>query len=206
MDKPNIVEIRVREICKDKGLRMADLAARVGMTQSNLIASIRKNPKLNTLDEIAKALGVEAYQFFSKDAPTRPSGVVMVDGKVYTISEPSYQTVQLPSYMDFQDLRKDIASFVKDATDGENIKSICGLVETFEMFTLVYYPTMKQFFLTLCYGKGKSIAINYDYEEYMTGVEIPRYNYSEVAMDIINDIEGAAIQKQTSFEDNKDNL
>ena len=52
------VEENLREICRRKGLRLSDVADRVGTGQSNLINSVKGNPKLSTLQGIADALNI----------------------------------------------------------------------------------------------------------------------------------------------------
>jgi transcriptional regulator with XRE-family HTH domain len=54
--------LRVREICKEKRVSMADIAKRMGITYQALYASVEGNPSLSTLERIADALGVEVVE------------------------------------------------------------------------------------------------------------------------------------------------
>ena len=72
------MENGVKEICKSKGLRMSDLAERVGMAQSNLSTTLRRNPKLSTLKDIADALGIRVSDIIDPQRATSEAGVVIV--------------------------------------------------------------------------------------------------------------------------------
>ena len=55
--------LRIKDVCKEKGVSINDLAERVDMSRvsiSNMIAG-RQNPPIDTLDKIADALGVETW-------------------------------------------------------------------------------------------------------------------------------------------------
>lgn len=55
--------LRIKEVCKETGVSINDLAERVGMSRvsiSNMIAG-RQSPPVDTLEKIADALGVEAW-------------------------------------------------------------------------------------------------------------------------------------------------
>lgn len=60
------MDLRVKEIAKAKGMQMQQLADILGFTRTNLTASINGNPTLSTLENIAKALGVEVTELFSE--------------------------------------------------------------------------------------------------------------------------------------------
>ena len=96
------MESRIRELVKAKGLRMSDLANRCGMTQSNLISSIRSNPKLSTLELIAEALGIKVSDIIDPERAINEMGIVVIDGQTYVLSKPSPKVVQLLRHIRFQ--------------------------------------------------------------------------------------------------------
>ncbi len=53
------MEFRIKEICKEKGILIKDLAQMVGITDVGLRQSLNGNPTIGTLEKIANALGVE---------------------------------------------------------------------------------------------------------------------------------------------------
>lgn len=61
---------RIKEICRDKGILMKDLAERLGITPTGLSKSIgQEYPQLQTLERIAAALDVEVADLFTPAVP-----------------------------------------------------------------------------------------------------------------------------------------
>lgn len=60
--------LRIHSICKEKGMTLQELAANLGITYQSLYESIKGNPSLKRLQEIASALGVEVIDLFEKEA------------------------------------------------------------------------------------------------------------------------------------------
>lgn len=59
------MELRVKEICKAKGIQMQELADKLGITRITLTRNINGNPTLDTLRKIAEALNVEVSELFA---------------------------------------------------------------------------------------------------------------------------------------------
>ena len=59
------MELRVKELCKEKGLQMQELADKLGITRITLTRNIRGNPTISTLENIAAALGVSVPELFA---------------------------------------------------------------------------------------------------------------------------------------------
>lgn len=58
--------LRVQTICKEKGLAMQELAARLGITYQSLYDSINGNPTLKRLQSIAEVLEVDITELFEE--------------------------------------------------------------------------------------------------------------------------------------------
>lgn len=57
-------QLRIKEICSEKGISIVELAKRIGMSRvsiNNMVAG-RQSPPVSTLDKIAEALGVETWE------------------------------------------------------------------------------------------------------------------------------------------------
>lgn len=193
------VEENLREICRRKGLRLSDVADRMGSGQSNLISSVKGNPSLAKLDEIANALQVSVSELLTM-RPEAAQGIVIIGGQTYQISKPATAVVQIPAYDRYDALREDMKEFIKKAMEKEHASSKVGLLETMEVFTLVYDPNAAKFILTLCYADGKTATIVYDKLEYCDWKEndtdeTVKWDLADVTQDIINDIEGYAPTK-----------
>jgi transcriptional regulator with XRE-family HTH domain len=65
------MKYRVKEICKSKGLRMEDLAQKLGITRNALTNSLARNITISNLERIASALNVSITELF--DIPSNTS-------------------------------------------------------------------------------------------------------------------------------------
>ena len=72
------MELRIKEILKQKRMTMNDLALKLGINRVSLSVSVRKdaNPQMDTLNKIANSLGVELYELFER----KEKGIPEVSG------------------------------------------------------------------------------------------------------------------------------
>jgi len=188
------VEENLREICRRKGLRLSDLAERMGVGQSNLISSVKGNPKLSTLQDIAGGLNISITELLTL-RPAMAEGIVILGGQTYQLSKPASITVQLPSYNRYDTLRDEIKEFVMKSTASCTSATKMGLLETLEVFSLVYDHNAAKFTLSLCYADGKTLTCAYDKLEFcewnqkVSNDDAP-WDIKAISEEIINDIEG----------------
>lgn len=189
------MELRILEICKAKGLKLSDLANRMGTDPSNLNAALKGNPTLGKLQSIADALGVNVYDLFKK--PKEESvGSINVNGQVFRISMPPVSMVQLPGYNHYDELRVKVKSFVHRCIEKQLDDALCGMVETHEFFTLSYDKTAGSFSLSICYGNGQMLSFRYSIDDYSKwDSEVQTWDVLEVSSSIINELEEAVLLK-----------
>ena len=60
------MNLKVKEICKSKGLTITQLAGKLNIKQESLSRAINGNPTIETLDKIASALGVPVSDLFDE--------------------------------------------------------------------------------------------------------------------------------------------
>lgn len=163
------MELRIKELLKERGLTIKEVAEKIGMDASNLNSSIKKNPKLSTLIDIANAVGCDISELFRarEEAPKRHESqepIIMLGGEVYRLA-PARDIVKLPVYTDYSVFRSNLKGFLQRAAkqrkEGEPF-SLTGMLGTFEVFTLLYAPEQEYFYLTLCYKNGKTLSYSYD--------------------------------------------
>lgn len=65
--KLHIMDFRIKEILKERGILFKELAEKLGITDIALRASLSGNPTIGTLQKVADALGVPVTELF---APT----------------------------------------------------------------------------------------------------------------------------------------
>lgn len=58
--------LRVKDICKEKGITLADLAKKMGLSPSGLSMALNRNMTLEVLKKIADALEVNISELFEK--------------------------------------------------------------------------------------------------------------------------------------------
>ena len=188
------IEQNLREICKLKGLKISDVAERMGVGQSNLIYSLKGNPTISKLGDVAEALQVSVSELITM-RPDSSQGLVIVDGNTYQITKPANSTVQLPSFSRYDILRSEVKDFIRKSIKGSSTTTKMGLVQTMEFFSLVYDPESAKFYLSLCYADGKTIVSSYDKMEYAVwpkdeSNDESSWNIKEVTEAIISDLEG----------------
>lgn len=62
-----MVTENIKQIAKDKGVTLSDLAAKIDMTESGMYAMFRNNSiKISTLEKISEVLNVSILSFFEE--------------------------------------------------------------------------------------------------------------------------------------------
>jgi len=197
------IEQNLRELVKAKGLKLSDIADRMGTTVSNLLSSVKGNPTISKLQDIANALQISVSELLTK-SPEKALGVAIIDGKAFQLSNPASSTVQLPIYDRYDTLREEIKTFIKKCVEESERATKMGLVETMEVFSLVYDPDATKFFLSLCYADGRTLTNAYDKYEYCDwdkskAEDDAPWDLACITEEIINDIEGYVPTKLLSL-------
>ena len=78
--------MRIKEVCKEKGVKIMDLSTMIGVSQTNTsnIINGKVNPSLETLEKIASALNVRITELFEE--PTNINGYIELDGTIHKVS------------------------------------------------------------------------------------------------------------------------
>lgn len=76
--------LRIKEICKEKELKMSDLANKLGISPVSLSAAINGNPTVAWLQKVADILEVEVSDLIERKEPP-VSGFIMVGDETYII-------------------------------------------------------------------------------------------------------------------------
>ena len=77
------VDSRVKELCRDKNMTLAEIAEKIGVSASSLSQIMKGNPTLSKLQDIASALDVSVAELFD----TQPKNTITCPhcGKPITI-------------------------------------------------------------------------------------------------------------------------
>ena len=81
-------ELRVKEMLKERGIKMYQLAEMIGITPESVTRALMRNPQFSTLKAIADALGVPVRELFStqRAEPNIVRGTVVIGTFVYDIN------------------------------------------------------------------------------------------------------------------------
>lgn len=166
------MELRVKELCREKGLKMSDLANRMCMDQANLTASLKGNPTLARLTDVAKNLGVEVYELFhEKKESERIDGFVELEGETVRIRnvadwmQATCRIISLPYYSKVSDMRKAVHDFVhRCVRDMELQSSLFGCVLGAETFNISFHSediegVENGVFILTCFGSNDTIKL-----------------------------------------------
>ena len=73
----------IKRVAKEKGMTMAEIAEKLGISPINLSTSLNRNPTLKRLKEVADVLGVPVRELFKDDDIVR--GYIEFDGHIERI-------------------------------------------------------------------------------------------------------------------------
>lgn len=82
------MKLRIKEIAKNKGIQLKDVAEKMKIAQESLTRAIHGNPQLDTLEKIANALEVQITELFPLP-PHSIKGYLEIDGVVHKIDNKS---------------------------------------------------------------------------------------------------------------------
>ena len=194
------MELRIDELLEERGIRKADLARKTGLTQSNLNSAIKGgNPTVGTLEKIAKAMEVEVYELLTDRLPSRPEGIVYMDGAAYAMVKMP-NIVQIRHYPDTTELCDAMEVFIENHIGGAQIASFCGIYGT-DAFCVIYDPAGENARLLLSVTSGVSNAYNIgfyidEYQAEMDEAGHVNYDCKAIIDELLHEIEGIDRGKQ----------
>ena len=89
-EKIGIEELRVKEILKERGMKMYELAEQMNIAPESLTRALQRNPQYSTLKTIADTLGVSVRDLFKGDdtqvSNNEMRGCSVHEGEMYTFN------------------------------------------------------------------------------------------------------------------------
>lgn len=161
------------QILKEKGMRMSNLAAKLGMDQSNLSKKLKKDPKLSLIESISTALDVPISTFFPDQSPAEPAGFLDMGGKRFALVPLPEETEQVQK-----------ASLVTpDLSPGELQDRICSLAQqcSEDGKTRAFYGFLHGHLVVLFHdGPSKRyLLLFWEKDGHITHRDYPSYNRGE---------------------------
>ena len=92
-EKTGIEELRVKEILKERGMKMYELAEKMQIAPESLTRALQRNPQYTTLKTIADTLGVSVRDLFRGEsvsaADNELRGCIFHKGEMFTFNSRS---------------------------------------------------------------------------------------------------------------------
>lgn len=173
-----MARIIIREILKEKGISIKELALGIGVTPS-AVSQILANPNISIqqLERIANAIGVDVMDLFAENF-SYINGYIETGNEIYPIkSREQFMTVidkvdgiiHIPSYPREDMYKNRIKDFCNISINEHNDNSIMMRYGINKVFTLSYDAGSEKFSLTLCIGQGEIKFKIFDVNEFKTG-------------------------------------
>lgn len=92
-EKTGIEELRVKEILKERGMKMYELAEKMQIAPESLTRALQRNPQYTTLKTIADTLGVSVRDLFKGESVSATDnemrGCIFHKGEMFTFNSRS---------------------------------------------------------------------------------------------------------------------
>lgn len=89
-EKTSIEELRVKEILKERGMKMYELAEQMNIAPESLTRALQRNPQYSTLKTIADTLGVSVRDLFKGESTSAADdemrGCIFHKGEMFTFN------------------------------------------------------------------------------------------------------------------------
>ncbi len=80
------MELRIKEVCKEKGVQLKEVAEKMGIAPESLSRIIKGNPQIETLEKVALALEVDITDLFYKSNSTIVTGYLEYKNEIKKIN------------------------------------------------------------------------------------------------------------------------
>lgn len=187
--KTGDMELKIDKILADKGMRMADLASKLDVDQSNLTKSLLNNPKLSRLKEVAEALDVSVQDLFPDTTPSIKEGVLRVGSRHFALVP--VDIPEKPFHFNSGNFFAEIEAFVLRCIKYTKTVSFSGVYNENYPFALIYDAQSRRLFVSFAPAAKDYNTFVYELQkdsivqQYVTDESVANY----IARNIVNDIE-----------------
>lgn len=154
---------------KERGMKMSDLAIKLGVNQSNLTKCLDGNPTLSRLSDISEALGVSIQELFPEVhaaepiAPVPHVGVLKMDGKRFgliPLEDDETKTLLDTLSLTADELEEKIADYVKECNIDGKTRAFFGILS--DRPIVFFYDQKSQRYLLLSQAdNGEASILDY---------------------------------------------
>lgn len=177
-----MARIIVREVLREKGISIKELATKMGVTPSAVSQLLANpNPSIIQLERIAHHIGVNVFDLFSENL-SYINGFIEVDNKIYSIKNReqlinlTYKVegiVQIPPFFSEERTKEDIKEFIHFAICEKRNDARMMRYGVNKVITLSYDTNTQMISLTQCVGKGEIKFKTFSLIEYLVDEGMP---------------------------------
>lgn len=77
------LSIRVKELCRQRGMQLKDLAQKMGVAPESLSRAINGNPQLSTITSIAANLDIDIAKLFTEKESMTLNAIIVYKDRTY---------------------------------------------------------------------------------------------------------------------------
>ncbi len=183
------------KILKERGMRMSNLAAKLGMDQSNLSKKLRKDPKVSLVESIARTLDVPVSTFFPETPPAAPAGVLDMGGKRFALVPlpdevaGEQDTPPEASKLTPEILQERICSLAQQCLKDGRTRAIYGFLSD-HLVVVLYDAASKRYLRLLWEDDGEVTHLDYPLHGFDDESDA-EWDSEQLAELIVNDILGS---------------
>ncbi|MBO5827809.1 MAG: helix-turn-helix transcriptional regulator [Paludibacteraceae bacterium] len=170
-----MAKIIIREILKEKGISIKELAGGMGITPSAVSQILANpNPSIQQLERIANVIEVDVMNLFSQDF-TYINGYLEAGENIYPVkSREQFVSlidkvdgiVHIPSSPRQDAFKNTIMEFCRSSINEWKSGAMMMRYGVNEVFTLTFDSESKRFSLTQCVGNGEIKFNTFEYSTY----------------------------------------
>lgn len=170
-----MAKIIIREILKEKGISIKELAGGMGITPSAVSQILSNpNPSIQQLERIANVIEVDVMNLFSQDF-TYINGYLEAGENIYPVkSREQFVSlidkvdgiVHIPSSPRQDAFKNTIMEFCRSSINEGKSGAMMMRYGVNEVFTLTFDSESKRFSLTQCIGNGEIKFNTFEYSTY----------------------------------------
>lgn len=193
-----MAKIIIREILKQKGISIKELAGSIGITPSAVSQILANpNPSIQQLERIANVIGVDVMDLFAQNF-SYINGYVETKDNIYPIKNREQFVslidkvdgiVHIPSLPREDMYKKAIIDFCNHSIKDNENNAIMMRYSISQVFTLSYDAESTHFSLTLCIGNGVIKFKIFNVEDFKSEGTFTAQGMNQLLEAIISEIE-----------------
>lgn len=207
-----MAKIIVREILKEKGISIKELAAGMGVTPSAVSQLLANpNPSIQQLERIANVIGVDVMDLFGQDF-SYINGYIETGNNIYPIKSREQfislidkinGIVHIPMCQREDVLKNSVKEFCVRSIESNTSGAIMNRYGVNEVFALSFDSDSKKFSLTLCIGNGNVKFKLFNTNDYRQKDSLTSQGMNRMIEDVLSCIESIYEDRIVDSENNK---